>query len=135
MSMIGIRLFILFIPTSSAQDVVIEQVATGLVSPAHVTHPQDKTFCLFILEHPKPINVLPPGATKPTLVRDILRQVLWRLPGMVFHPQFIVNDRFFVNYTRRPPDGAPVTAEYGVSERTPVVPYQRKRVFAPRDGR
>ena len=33
------------------------------------------------------------------------------LLGLAFHPQYAVNGRFFVNYTRKP-DGATVIAEY-----------------------
>jgi glucose/arabinose dehydrogenase len=36
------------------------------------------------------------------------------LLGLAFHPRFLTNGRFFVNYTRRP-DGATVVAEHRVS--------------------
>jgi glucose/arabinose dehydrogenase len=40
--------------------------------------------------------------------------------GLTFHPQFSVNRRFFVDYTRQP-DGATVIAEYQASQADPNV--------------
>ena len=113
-------LFIFFVPAPlSAQSVVLEPIVTGLDSPVYVTHALDNTNRLFILERPGRIQVLQPGATQPTLFLDIAPRVLSGgergLLGLAFHPQFILNGRFFVNYTRRP-DGATVIAEYRVSD-------------------
>ena len=105
--------------TSWAQSVTLESIVTGLDSPVYVTHAQDNTNRLFILERPGRIQVLQPGTTQPTLFLDISQRVLSGgergLLGLAFHPQFILNGRFFVNYTRRP-DGATVIAEYRVSD-------------------
>ena len=98
-----------------AQPVDLEPVVTALDAPVHITHAQDNSNRLFIVERPGRIHVLQPGATQPTLFLDITDRVLAGgergLLGLAFHPRFLLNRRFFVNYTRRP-DGATVIAEY-----------------------
>jgi glucose/arabinose dehydrogenase len=108
-----------FMPTTSwAQSITLEPIVTGLDSPVYVTHAQDNTSRLFILERPGRIHILQPGTIQPTLFLDISQRVLsggeQGLLGLAFHPQFMLNGRFFVNYTRLP-DGATVIAEYRVS--------------------
>lgn len=94
---------------------ILDPVVTGLDAPVSVTSAPDNSHRLFIVERPGRILVLQPGATQPTLFLDITERVLAGgergLLGLAFHPQFLLNRRFFVNYTRRP-DGATVIAEY-----------------------
>src|SRR5262245_36475956 len=103
---------------SWSQTVVLEPVLTGLMNPLYVTNAHDGSNRLFIVEQDGRIKVVQPGATTPTIFLDITSRVLAGgergLLGLTFHPQFARNQRFFVNYTRKP-DGATVIAEYHVS--------------------
>jgi glucose/arabinose dehydrogenase len=69
--------------------------------------------------------VAQPGASTTTVFLDITSRVLSTgneqgLLGLAFHPQYSVNGRFFVYYTRQT-DGALVIAEYHVSAADPNV--------------
>ena len=110
---------ILLVTVSSALAAIqLQPVLTGLSSPLYVTSARDGTNRLFIVEQGGRILVLQPGATAATVFLDITSKVLSGgergLLGLAFHPQYAVNRRFFVNYTRRP-DGATVIAEYQAS--------------------
>jgi hypothetical protein len=99
-------------------------VATGLSSPVFVTSSRDGTDRLFIVEQAGRIKMLGPGSSTPTLFLDITSKVVsggeQGLLGLAFHPQYSLNRRFFVNYTRQP-DGATVIAEYHASIGDPNV--------------
>src|SRR2546426_2844290 len=99
-----------------------QSLLTGLSSPVYVTHSRDGTNRLFIVEQPGRIKVLQSGATTPTVFLDITARVLFGgeqgLLGLAFHPNYAVNRRFFVNYTRQT-DGATVIAEYQASSLDP----------------
>lgn len=99
-------------------------VATGLSSPLYATHARDLSNRLFIVEQGGRILVLRPQAPTPTVFLDISPRVLSGgergLLGLAFHPDYAVNRRFFVNYTRQP-DGATVVAEYRASAGNPDI--------------
>lgn len=103
-------------------SIQLEPVLSGLTSPIYVTNARDGSNRLFIVEQGGLIKVLQPGAATPTVFLDIATRVLsggeQGLLGLVFHPYFKNNGRFFVSYTRRP-DGATVIAEYHVSASDP----------------
>src|ERR1044072_3054064 len=112
---------------ASAQNapaaIQLEPVASGLSSPVFVTSALDGTNRLFIVEQQGLIKVLQPGSSSPTVFLNITSKVLsdgneQGLLGLAFHPQFSVNRRFFVNYTRQT-DGATVIAEYRASVSNP----------------
>ena len=103
----------------------LEPVTGGLSSPVFVTGAKDGTNRLFIVERAGLIKVLQPGSQSPTIFLNITSRVLsdggeQGLLGLAFHPQFSVNRRFFVNYTRQT-DGATVIAEYRASLTNPNV--------------
>jgi len=102
----------------------LEPVLSNLSSPVLATNARDGSNRLFVIEQPGRIQVLQPGASTPSVFLDITSKVLSGgergLLGLAFHPQFNVNRRLFVNYTRRP-DGATVIAEYRVSATNPNV--------------
>lgn len=110
----------------------LQSLLTGLSSPVYVTHSRDGTNRLFIVEQPGRIKVLQPGATSPTVFLDITAKVLFGgeqgLLGLAFHPNYAVNRRFFVNYTRQP-DGATVIAEYQASFLDPNLADTTETVF------
>src|SRR5689334_2245953 len=107
-------------------------VLAGLASPIYVTNAHDGSNRLFVVEQPGRIKVLQPNATAPTVFLDITSRVLsggeQGLLGLAFHPQFVSNGRFFVDYTRRP-DGATVIAEYQVSAQNRNVAGTTERVL------
>jgi hypothetical protein len=112
---------VLFAATCSAaspamgQQIQLDPVLSGLTSPVFVTNAGDDLDRLFVVEQAGIIKVLQPGATAPTVFLDIRSRILSGgergLLGLAFHPQYRLNGRFFVFYTR-PGDGALVVAEY-----------------------
>ncbi len=102
--------------------ITLEQIASGLSQPVFLTSAKDGTNRRFIVEQVGRIRVLQPGSSSSTQFLDISSRVLFEgergLLGLAFHPQFSINRRFFVNYTRRP-DGATVIAEYHASAANP----------------
>jgi glucose/arabinose dehydrogenase len=91
----------------------------SLKSPVFLTHARDQSGRLFILEQPGTIRILEKGKLLEAPFLDIKERVLSRgeqgLLGLAFHPEYRLNGRFFVNYTRKD-DGATVVAEYRRSE-------------------
>ena len=103
----------------------LEPVLAGLSRPIYVTSAHDGTNRLFIMEQGGIIKVLQPGSSSPTVFLNITSRVLSEgneqgLLGLAFHPNFSVNRRFFVNYTRQT-DGATVIAEYRATPANPNV--------------
>src|SRR2546423_5621122 len=102
----------------------LQTVFSGLSSPVFVTHAHDGSNRLFIIEQVGRIRVAPPDASTTTVFLDISSRVLSGgergLLGLAFHPQYAINGRFFVYYTR-PSDGALTVAEYHVSAADPNV--------------
>jgi glucose/arabinose dehydrogenase len=97
----------------------------GLSSPLFVTHADDGTNRLFIVEQGGTIKLLQPGASSSTAFLTIPSSKVLSggergLLGLAFHPDFESNRRFFVYYTRQP-DGASVVAEYKASASNPNV--------------
>jgi glucose/arabinose dehydrogenase len=96
----------------------LSQVATGLASPLFVGNAGDLSNRLFIVEQAGVVKVLQPGSSTPSTFLDIHTKVVaggeQGLLGLAFHPQYAVNGRFFVYYTRTG-DGTIVIAEYHVS--------------------
>ncbi|HKP86315.1 MAG TPA: PQQ-dependent sugar dehydrogenase [Blastocatellia bacterium] len=116
--------------TTRLQDVVeaptailLQPVLSGLSNTVYVTNSHDGTNRLFVIEKIGRIRVAQPGASTTTVFLDIVARVLSSgneqgLLGLAFHPQYSINGRFFVYYTR-PGDGAIVIAEYRVSPSDP----------------
>ena len=103
--------------------VQLQNVLTGLSNTVYVTNSHDGTNRLFVIEKVGRIRVAQPGAATTTVFMDISSRVLSSgneqgLLGLAFHPQYIVNGRFFVYYNR-PGDGAIVIAEYRVLSSNP----------------
>jgi uncharacterized protein (TIGR03437 family) len=109
-------------------------LAGGLTSPLYVTNARDGSGRLFILERPGRIRVIRRGESLPieTPFLDISAKVLLGgergLLRLAFHPQYRINRRFFVNYTRVP-DGATIISEFKVSESNPNIAETDERVL------
>jgi hypothetical protein len=104
---------------AQAPIIALEPVASGLSQPILLTNARDGSNRRYIVEQPGRIYVMAAGSTARTLFLDITARVQVGnergLLGLAFHPQYAVNGRYFVNYTRRP-DGATVIAEYRTSD-------------------
>lgn len=118
----------------SAQTIVLDPVLSGLSSPLYVTHANDGSGRLFIVQQGGIIKVLQPGATVPSDFLNITSRVLNNgergLLGLAFHPNYETNRRFFVHYTRNS-DGANVIAEYHASVANPNVADTTEAVILP----
>lgn len=103
-------------------EIALVPLVGELSAPVYVTSARDGTSRLFVLEQEGRIQVLAPGDTAPTLFLDLSGRVRFGgeqgLLGLAFHPQFAINRRFFVHYTRAP-DGASVIAQYLASAANP----------------
>jgi glucose/arabinose dehydrogenase len=111
--------------TESITAVQLQTLFTGLSNTVYVTNAHDGTNRLFIIEKAGRIMVAQPGATTTGVFLNITSRVLSTgseqgLLGLAFHPHYLMNGRFFVNYTRQT-DGATVVAEYHVSASDPNV--------------
>lgn len=103
--------------------ILLQPVLSGLTFTVYVTNSHDGTNRLFVIEKAGRIRVAQPGASTTTVFLDITSRVLSvdnerGLLGLAFHPQYSINGRFFVYYTRQP-DGALTIAEYHVSPADP----------------
>ncbi|MGA9773696.1 MAG: PQQ-dependent sugar dehydrogenase [Blastocatellia bacterium] len=97
----------------------LQSVLSGLTNTVYVTNSHDGTNRLFLIEKAGVIRVAQPGATTTTVFLNITSRVLSTdnergLLGLAFHPQYAINGRFFVYYTRQT-DGALTIAEYHVT--------------------
>ena len=76
---------------AAVEAVQLQSILTGLSNPVYVTHAQDGTNRLFILEQAGRIRVVQPGASTSTVFLDIVNEVLSGgergLLGLAFHPQ------------------------------------------------
>ena len=108
-----------FAPTA----IQLQPYLSGLSGPIFATSAKDGTNRMFVVEQQGIIRVVQPGSTSPTVFMDITARVLdggeRGLLGLAFHPQFAINGRFFVYYTRDAPaaadDGDIVISEFHVS--------------------
>lgn len=91
-------------PTADTAGVRLEQVATGLESPVHLTAPAGDPR-IFVVEQAGRIRVIRDGQVAPRPWLDITARVgsggERGLLSLAFHPDFATNGRFFVDYTDR----------------------------------
>jgi glucose/arabinose dehydrogenase len=111
-------------PAEAGNNHRLSLVLDGLSSPLYVTNARDQSNRLFVVEQGGRILVLQPQASIASVFLDITGRVLSGgergLLGLAFHPNYAVNRRFFVNYTRRS-DGATVIAEHQASLANPSI--------------
>lgn len=109
-------------------DLHLENVVTsGLSSPLGLTHAGDGSGRLFILERGGSIKVVADGALLPTPFMTLTSATPGGfttggergLLGLAFHPEFIANRRFYLNYTGS--GGHTKIVEYQVSASDPNV--------------
>jgi glucose/arabinose dehydrogenase/plastocyanin len=88
--------------------VQLETVATGLVSPTHLTHAGDGSGRLFVVDQSGPIRIIKDGVLLPTPFLDLTSEIPVLntgfdergVLGLAFHPDYANNGRFFVRHSR-----------------------------------
>jgi glucose/arabinose dehydrogenase len=113
------RPLIKLLPVVSRGILSMLSFSPSLKSPVFLTHAENQSERLFIVEQPGTIRILERGRLLEAPFLDIKDRVIFRgeqgLLGLAFHPEYRRNGRFFVNYTRKD-DGATVIAEYRRSD-------------------
>ncbi len=117
----------------AAPRIELEPVLTsGLTYPIYATHARDGSGRLFIVEQPGRIKIFRPGVAGAKQFLDLSSKVVsggeQGLLGLAFHPQYRINRRFFVNYTRVP-DGATVISEFQTSSADPDIALTEETVI------
>mgnify|MGYP002778907729 CR=1 FL=1 len=112
-------------PQPAAGAIRLQPFLSGLSQPVFVTSARDGSRRLFVVQQRGIIKVVQPGSTTATdflNVSSLVSQsgVERGLLGLVFHPQYATNRRFFIYYTRQS-DGAIEIAEYQASAANPNV--------------
>lgn len=105
-------------PPLEAAGLILTPVAGGFTKPVFVTHANDGSGRLFVVEQPGRILILKDGQTNPAPFLDIVALVgsdalEQGLLSVAFHPNFAANGYFFVDYTNK--QGDTVIARYSVS--------------------
>jgi glucose/arabinose dehydrogenase len=112
-------LLLLLVTTASAQEVILQPIATGLNQPVALTHAGDTR--LFITQQIGTVLIYDALGLRATPFLDIRSLVLSGgergLLSIAFHPLYRDNGLFFVYYTNR--DGDNVVARYKVSSSDP----------------
>lgn len=89
--------------TSIIPDIALHTIADGLDSPVAITHANDQSGRIFVVEQSGTIRVIKDEKLQPQPFLDINHKVTdggeRGLLGLAFHPGFKTNGRFFVNYT------------------------------------
>lgn len=125
----GLVALALALPASRAdavETVATESVASGLAAPNLVTHAGDGSGRLFIVDQSGQIRIVDAGGNLlPTPFLDIASRMVplgafgpgsfdeRGLLGLAFHPNFAVNQKFYVYYSAPQPPPDPITFEVG----------------------
>ena len=108
----------------SSPTIELEQVVPGLTQPTTVTNAGDGSGRIFIVQETGEILILINGSVLPTPfldISDLVGQTAEHgLLGLAFHPDYVSNGFFYVDYTRVD-DGTTVIARYQVSAGDPNV--------------
>ncbi|NHZ70115.1 MAG: hypothetical protein GWP18_00565 [Proteobacteria bacterium] len=98
---------------ASANDVVLDEVATGFSAPVYVDAPTGDSR-LFVVEQGGLIRIVENGVIRSQPFLDIRSLVRWSgeqgLLGLAFDPDYATNKRFYVHYSDS--SGNTVVAEY-----------------------
>jgi glucose/arabinose dehydrogenase len=155
MKLFSLKIFFLFIfifgATSFSTDkkpaalpplkLNLQLIAKDLTSPTGMASPKDGTHRLFITEQSGKIKIIKNGAVLPVPFLDLTGglDVLDKnysekgLLGLVFHPDYKTNGRFFVYYSApyndKNFDHKSVLAEYKVSKNNPDVADIKEQVI------
>jgi hypothetical protein len=106
--------------------------ARGLASPVGVAVPRDRPGWTYVVEQRGTIRLLVRGRARPGFFLDVRDRVVsggeQGLLGLVFHPRFATNGRFYVDYTDR--NGDTNVVEYRANAaRTRALPSTARRIL------
>jgi len=111
----------------------LESIATGFDEPVGLSHAGDGSGRLFIVEQRGTIQVRKNGQIVKKLFLDIRERVTaggeLGLLGLAFHPNFLRNGRFFVNYTSRTGGLHTTISEFRVSDRPDEADSRIERIL------
>jgi len=114
-------LSLLLLSPAFAQEIALEQVASGLLAPVAVTHAGDSR--LFITQQRGTIVIWDGTSILPAPFLDIRSLVLCcderGLLSVAFHPNYAQNGYFYVNYTELAGPATTVIARYSRSATDP----------------
>lgn len=126
---------------SGKLQIKLIQVGKGFVSPIGMAAPDDGTNRLFIQEQQGKIKVIRNGAVLLEPFLDLSSKIGSLNPaysekgllGLVFHPDYKTNGRFFVNYSApqagKDMDHTSIVAEYKVSPENPDKAVPKERIL------
>src|SRR5579864_5414255 len=93
-------------PTSATFDLLT--IASGFTTPLDIKQPNDNSGRLFVVEQSGRIQIIESNGTRATTpflnasgLPNFVSGGELGLLGLAFHPQYSINRRFFVNYTRQ----------------------------------
>jgi glucose/arabinose dehydrogenase len=119
-------------PSPTVPKIELVRVINGLSRPVHLTHADDNSGRLFLVEQPGRILIFQNGTLLPTPFLDIRNRVSFGgergLLSVAFHPKYASNGRFFVNYTRSDNGLKTFISEFRVSKENPNVADPTERV-------
>jgi glucose/arabinose dehydrogenase/uncharacterized cupredoxin-like copper-binding protein len=101
------------------------QVATGLSAPVNVSFPPDDSGRMFVVEQTGLIRIVnPDGTVNPDPFLDLSNAISLRpgqqgLLGLVFHPDFANNGKFYVDYNNLYGNGEITVSEFLVDPKNP----------------
>ena len=104
-------------------EVVLQQVASGLSRPTSIAHAGDGSGRLFVTRQEGEMHVIDDSVVRGDLFLDLRGRISCcgeqGLLGLAFHPDFVSNGFFYINYTD--PNGDTVVARFRVSEDDPNI--------------
>jgi glucose/arabinose dehydrogenase len=110
----------------------LDPVVNGLSNPVYITHAGDGSGRLFIVEQAGRILIFQNGSLLTVPFLDIRGRVASGgekgLLSVAFHPDYVTNRRFFINYTANRPDLKTIVAEYQTRADNPNVADPNERV-------
>jgi glucose/arabinose dehydrogenase len=96
--------------------IALNEVARGLKQPVHLTHAGDGSGRLFVVEQEGNIRIIENGKLLATPFLDIRERVSSGgergLLSVAFHPRYMENGLFYVNYTTRDDGLHTIVSEY-----------------------
>ena len=102
---------------SDPPDIILNLYGSGFTSPVHITHADDGSGRLFVVEQPGRVRIIKDGGTLAAPFLDISDRVSCcgerGLLSVAFPPEFSIKGHFYVDYTNLA--GDTVVARYQIS--------------------
>ena len=103
--------------TSSWPEISLANVADGFIEPTHITHADDKSNRIFVVEKAGRIKIIKNGSVLSTPFLDISERVLSTgfeqgLLIVAFPPDYAVKGYFYINYTNISGNGDTIVSRF-----------------------